>query len=139
MKKSFSVYITYAFIGFVCIVFVAALYQSIGVKQQAPTVSSPVPPPPQQYSKGNVSFLYPANWKTNDIPASPGLISVQVYDPEDFIVLVASSGEKLNDYKVKGTLQYEKDAQLGGIAGKERAWRDEKSQTAIFRADHFMF
>ncbi len=140
MKKSYYVYIAIALIGLALTAIIAALYLNKSVKPQAPTAQqAPSAPAPRQYSKGNVSFSYPANWKTNDIPASPGLISVQVYDPDDFIVFVASSGTTLNDYKVNGELQYEKDAMIGGISGRERLWEDDKSKTAIFRADDFEF
>lgn len=92
-----------------------------------------------KYSKGNTSFFYPALWRENDIPASSGFISVQVADPEDSIVVVASSGEKLNDYKVTGTLQREENITVGGVSGKERRWENEKSQAVVFRADDLKF
>ncbi|MCR4323160.1 MAG: hypothetical protein NUV61_03690 [Candidatus Azambacteria bacterium] len=92
-----------------------------------------------KYSKGSASFFYPASWQQNDIPASAGFISVQVFDPKDNIVLVASSGTKSDDSKVNGTLVYEKDAVVSGVSGKDRRWEDVKSQVVVFRADNLKF
>lgn len=92
-----------------------------------------------KYSKGGAAFFYPASWEVNDIPASPGMISVQVIDPENGIVLVASSADTLNDSKVNGTMVREENITVGGVAGKERRWENMKSQTVIFRADNIAF
>lgn len=92
-----------------------------------------------KYIKGSTSFFYPALWQENDIPTSPGMISVQVVDPEDSIVLVVSSAEKLNDSTVNGALVREEDITVGGIAGKERRWENRESQTIVFRADDLQF
>ena len=67
------------------------------------------------------------------------MISVQVVDSEDGIVLVASSAEKMSDSEVSGTLVREGNITVGGIAGKERRWENIKSQTVIFRADNLKF
>lgn len=137
MKKSFSVYIVYAFMVLVILLFAAALYQS--VNKQAPQKQENIPPAPLTYNKGDVSFTYPGDWKTNDIPASAGMISVQVSDPKDFIVFVASSAKTFTDIKMKGKPQYQKDTELDGVKGIERLWQDDKTQTAILRADHLEF
>ncbi|MEK7488209.1 MAG: hypothetical protein AAB598_02705 [Patescibacteria group bacterium] len=92
-----------------------------------------------KYIKGGAAFFYPSAWQVNDIPASPGMISVQVVDSEDGIVLVASSAEKMSDSEVSGTLVREGNITVGGIAGKERRWENIKSQTVIFRADNLKF
>lgn len=92
-----------------------------------------------QYAKGNASFLYPAVWRQNDIPTSPGFISVQLYDPENGVVFVASSNEKESDPLVDGTVTRDAGIVVGGISGKERAWENEKTQAVVLRADHISF
>ena len=105
----------------------------------APTGGEKIVTAQAKYIKGGAAFFYPASWQVNDIPASPGMISVQVVDPEDSIVLVASSAEKMSDSEVNGTLVREEGITVGGIAGKERRWENMKSQTVIFRADDLKF
>lgn len=92
-----------------------------------------------KYAKGSVTFFYPADWQANDIPAAEGMISVQVSDPKDMIVFVASSNRSYGDPAVNGDLKYDKEITLGGVKGKERLWEDAKTQIAVFRADGFRF
>ena len=92
-----------------------------------------------QYAKGNASFLYPAMWKQNDIPTSPGFISVQVYDPAEGIVFVASSSEKEDDPSVGGVLVKDGDITAGGVSGKERIWENDKTLAVVMRADKIVF
>lgn len=92
-----------------------------------------------QYTKGNASFLYPAAWKQNDIPTSPGFISVQVYDPAEGIVFVASSSEKEDDPRVDGALTKDADITTGGVLGKERIWENDKTLAVVMRADKIAF
>lgn len=92
-----------------------------------------------QYTKGNASFLYPAAWKQNDIPTSPGFISVQVYDPENSIVFVASSNQEENDSHVDGVLTYDADIIVGGVSGRERTWENDKTLAVVMRADKIAF
>lgn len=122
---------------FIILLFVAVLYQ--GANKQAPQKQENIPPAPLIYSKGDVSFTYPGDWKTNDIPASAGMISVQLSDPKDFIVFVASSAKTFTDIKMKGKPQYRKNTELDGVKGTEQLWQDDKMQTAIFRADRLEF
>lgn len=138
MKKPFSVYIVYVFIAFIILLFAAVLYQNAN-KQEPQRQQKEIPPAPLAYSKGGVSFTYPGDWKTNDIPASTGMISVQLSDPKDFIVFVASSAKTFTDIKMKEKPQYQKDIELGGVKGTEQLWQDEKTQTVILRADHLEF
>lgn len=137
MKKSFSVYIGYAFMVFVILLFAAVLYQD--VNKQAPQKKENIPLAPLVYNKGGVSFTYPGDWEMKDIPADTGMISVQVTDPDDFIVVVASSANTFTDIKMKGKPQYQKDIELNGIKGTEQLWQDDKTQTVILRADHLKF
>lgn len=92
-----------------------------------------------QYAKGNASFLYPAMWKQNDIPTSPGFISVQVYDPTEGIVFVASSSAEESDPHVDGALVKNADIAVGGISGKERIWENDKTLAVVMRTDKIMF
>ena len=92
-----------------------------------------------QYVKGNASFSYPATWHQNDIPTSPGFISVQLYDVGDGIVFVASSNEEESDPQVDGTVTRDAAIIVGGISGKERAWENEKTQAVVLRADQITF
>ena len=96
-------------------------------------------PPVKVFSKGQVSFSYPREWEIKDIPTIEGLISVQVFDPKENVVFVASSNNKFSDSEVKGDLRYEKELALGGVQGKERLWESKEMQSAIFRADEFEF
>ena len=106
---------------------------------QAPKAAENVVIAQAKYSKRNTSFFYPARWQENDIPALPGFISVQVVDLEDGIVLVASSGEKVNDFQVTGTLVRDESITVGGVVGKERRWENGESQAVVFRADDLKF
>lgn len=92
-----------------------------------------------QYAKGNASFSYPASWGQNDIPTSPGFISVQVYDEKDGIVFVATSSKEENDSAVDGTVVRDADIMVGGISGKERIWENDKTQAVVMRADRIAF
>ncbi|MEK7493575.1 MAG: hypothetical protein AAB630_00300 [Patescibacteria group bacterium] len=133
----------FVLIALVAILFVAAcgaaLFLYLKVVPMAPQVAEKVGIAQAKYIKGSTSFFYPALWQENDIPALPGLISVQVVDPKDGIVLVASSGEKLNDSQVTGTLVREENITVGGIVGKERRWENAESQAVVFRADDLQF
>ena len=133
---------------FIFLTFVAILFATVcvGVFLFYQKITLPVPiggekivTAQAKYIKGGAAFFYPASWQVNDIPASQGMISVQVVDPEDSIVLVASSAEKMSDSEVNGTLVREEDITVGGITGKERRWENMKSQTVIFRADNLKF
>ncbi|MBI5913309.1 hypothetical protein HY839_02610 [Candidatus Azambacteria bacterium] len=118
---------------------VAVFFLYRAVVPTAPKAGEKVVVAQAKYIKGNASFFYPAQWHENDIPASPGMISVQVVDTEDSIVFVASSAEKLNDPKMSGTLVREESITVGGIFGKERRWENMESQTVVFRADDVRF
>lgn len=91
------------------------------------------------FSKGQVSFSYPREWELKDIPTVEGLISVQVFDPKENVVFVASSNDKFSDSEVKGDLKYEKELTLDNVKGKERAWESKETQSVIYRAGGFEF
>lgn len=133
---------------FILIAFVAVLFLAVCVAVFFLYRAMPPLPPKTgervivaqaKYIKGNASFFYPAQWRENDIPASPGLISVQVVDEEDGIVFVASSAEKMSDSKVNGTLVRDESIAVGAVAGKERRWENMESQVVVFRADDLQF
>lgn len=130
-------------IALVTVLFVAAcvavFFLYLKVAPMAPKVAEKVVIAQAKYIKGNASFFYPAEWQENDIPAPPGFISVQVVDQKDGIVLVASSGEKLNDSQVTGTLVRDESVTVGGVIGKERRWENTESQAVVFRADGLQF
>jgi|SRR3989344_1523765 len=130
-------------IALVAVLFLAAcgavFFLYFKVVSMVPKAAERVGVAQAKYIKGNASFFYPALWQENDISAPPGLISVQVVDSKDGIVLVASSGEKLNDSKVNGVLVREESITVGGIVGKERRWENTESQTVVFRADDLQF
>lgn len=96
-------------------------------------------PPVKVFSKGQVSFSYPREWELKDIPTVEGLISVQVFDPKENVVFVASSNDKFSDSEVKGDLKYEKELMLDNVKGKERVWESKETQSVIYRADGFEF
>lgn len=96
-------------------------------------------PAKAKFVKGKTAFFYPADWQLKDVPLSGGLISVQVNDPDDFIVFIASSNTIAEKANVKGVLAYEKELALAGVKGKERLWEDAKADTVVFRADGFEF
>lgn len=96
-------------------------------------------PPVKVFNKGQVSFSYPREWELKDIPTAEGLISVQVFDPKENVVFVASSNDKFSDSEVKGDLKSEKEMTLAGVKGKERVWESKETQAVIYRADGFEF
>lgn len=128
-----------ALIVFVVIIAGIFLYKNKKLDKQAAVLQQKTLPTSAKYAKGSVAFFYPADWAVNDIPATEGMISVQVSDPKDVIVFVASSGRSYSDPKVNGELKYNKDITFNNVAGKERLWEDAKSQAVIFRADNFRF
>ena len=135
--KKYNLIVVIAII-FVVIVILAGLiiaFRKPKVSEQARITVPPV----KVFSKGQVSFSYPREWEIKDIPTIEGLISVQVFDPKENVVFVASSNNKFSDSEVKGDLRYEKELALGGVKGKERLWESKEMQSAIFRADNFEF
>ncbi len=122
---------------FVILLFAVVLYQ--GMQRKEPQKQENIPIAPLIYNKGGVSFAYPGDWNIADIPASTDMISVQISDPHDFIVFVASSAKTYSDIKMKEKPQVQKDIELGGVKGTEKLWLDDKKQTVILRADHLEF
>lgn len=132
-------------IGLMLLVVVVAVVIVVGFlglqssRLKPPTALDDVAPAKAKFVSGKTSFFYPAQWQLKELPADKGLISVQVSDPEDVIVLIASSNTISEKADVKGTLVYEKDLQLAEVKGKEYVWEDSKADTVVFRADGFEF